>query len=182
MHMRIGINFGHVMVQDGDIFGDGVSIAARLETSAESGGICVTRGVRDHLRDRADAVFEDLGEHSVKNIARPVRVFRARFDINAEPIAVTGPAPLGGLCTGAGGNVWRNARPAGCQCRRNRLLGVVAGERRRRRISPLPRPGPSRVVRRPREPHAARSIVFVELGAEVAAFMQVSTASRSDVV
>src|SRR3712207_2401698 len=80
MHLRIGINVGDVMVKDGGIFGDGVNVAARLETLADPGGICVTRGVRDHVRDRVDYEFEDLGEHSVKNIARPVRVFRVVFD------------------------------------------------------------------------------------------------------
>jgi class 3 adenylate cyclase len=85
MRLRIGINVGDVMVKNGDIFGDGVNIAARLEGLAEAGGICVTRGVRDHLRDRVQTKFEDLGEHSVKNIARPVRVFRVEFDAQAEP-------------------------------------------------------------------------------------------------
>jgi adenylate cyclase len=80
MHLRIGINVGDVMVKDGGIFGDGVNVAARLEALAEPGGICVTRGVRDHVRDRTDYEFEDLGEHGVKNIARPVRVFRVVFD------------------------------------------------------------------------------------------------------
>jgi class 3 adenylate cyclase len=82
MSLRIGINIGDVMVKDGGIFGDGVNVAARLEAIAEPGGICVTRGVRDHLRDRMDCEFEDLGEHRVKNIARPVRVFRVCFDPN----------------------------------------------------------------------------------------------------
>ena len=85
MNLRIGINVGDVMVKEGDIFGDGVNIASRLESLAEPGGICVTRGVRDHLRDRVDTAFEDLGEHSVKNIPRPVRVFRAIFDQDAPP-------------------------------------------------------------------------------------------------
>jgi class 3 adenylate cyclase len=89
MHFRIGINVGDVMARDGDLFGDGVNIAARLEALAEPGGICVTRGVRDHLRDRAEATFEDLGEHSVKNIARPVRAFRVIFDPHAEPAIKT---------------------------------------------------------------------------------------------
>lgn len=80
MLFRIGINVGDVMVKDDGIFGDGVNIAARVEALAEPGGICVTRGVRDHLRDRMDTEFEDLGEHSVKNIARSVRVFRVLFD------------------------------------------------------------------------------------------------------
>ena len=85
MLLRIGINVGDVMVKDDDIFGDGVNIAARVETLAEPGGICVTRGVRDHLRDRIDTGFADLGEHTVKNIARPVRVFQAVFDPDGQP-------------------------------------------------------------------------------------------------
>ncbi|MBZ9653659.1 adenylate/guanylate cyclase domain-containing protein [Phyllobacterium lublinensis] len=80
MLWRIGVNVGDVMVKDGGIFGDGVNVASRLEALAEPGGICVTRGVRDHLRDRTGYEFEDLGEHSVKNIARPVRIFRVIFD------------------------------------------------------------------------------------------------------
>ncbi len=84
LQFRIGINVGDVMVKDDDIFGDGVNIAARLEALAPPGGICVTRGVRDHLRDRIDAQFADIGEHTVKNIARPVRVFEVVFDPFAE--------------------------------------------------------------------------------------------------
>jgi adenylate cyclase len=79
MRFRIGINVGDVMVKDGDIFGDGVNVAARLESLAEGGGICVSRGVRDHLRNRVNFVFEDLGEQLVKNIAHPVRAFRLRL-------------------------------------------------------------------------------------------------------
>src|SRR5271167_2251009 len=75
---RIGINLGDVIVEEGDIHGDGVNIAARLEALAEPGGICVSRVVRDQVRDKLDLVLEDLGELSLKNIARPVRVFRVR--------------------------------------------------------------------------------------------------------
>jgi adenylate cyclase len=82
MYLRIGINVGDVMVKDGDLFGDGVNVAARLEALAEPGGICITRGVRDHVQDRVDYGFEDLGEQAVKNIARPVRVLRMIFDTN----------------------------------------------------------------------------------------------------
>jgi adenylate cyclase len=80
MRLRIGINIGDVLVKDGTIFGDGVNVASRLESLAEPGSVCITRGVRDHIRDRGDYEFEDLGEHSVKNIARPVRAFRIVFD------------------------------------------------------------------------------------------------------
>ena len=76
MWFRIGINIGDVMVKDGDIFGDGVNIAARLESLAEPGGICISRGVHDHVRRKLHYGFEDLGEQSVKNIAQPIRVFR----------------------------------------------------------------------------------------------------------
>jgi adenylate cyclase len=75
---RIGVNVGDVMLKDGDIFGDGVNIAARLESLADAGGICVSRGVRDHVRKMGQYAFEDLGEQSVKNIAQPIRAFRVR--------------------------------------------------------------------------------------------------------
>jgi adenylate cyclase len=83
---RIGINVGDVMVKDGDIFGDGVNIAARLETLADPGGICVSRGVRDHVRKMGQYAFHDLGEQSVKNIAQPIRAFRVR-NASGEPPA-----------------------------------------------------------------------------------------------
>ena len=71
MWFRIGINVGDVMLKDGDIFGDGVNIAARLEGLAAPGGICISRGVHDHVRRKLPYGFEDLGEQSVKNIAQP---------------------------------------------------------------------------------------------------------------
>lgn len=73
---RIGVNLGDIIIDGDDIFGDGVNLAARLEALAEPGGICVSRVVRDQVRDRLDVTFEDLGEQQVKNIARPIRVFR----------------------------------------------------------------------------------------------------------
>jgi adenylate cyclase len=78
VRFRIGINLGDVIVEDGDIFGDGVNVAARLEALAEPGGICVSRMVRDQIRDRLPYALEDLGEQSVKNIVRPVRVYALR--------------------------------------------------------------------------------------------------------
>jgi len=75
---RIGINLGDVIVEEYDIFGDGVNVAARLEALAEPGGICISRVVRDQVRDRLDCTFEDLGEQEVKNIPRPVRAYRVR--------------------------------------------------------------------------------------------------------
>jgi TolB-like protein len=73
---RIGINLGDVIVEPEDIFGDGVNIAARLEALAEPGGICISRVVRDQIRDKLPNTFEDMGERGVKNIGRPVHVYR----------------------------------------------------------------------------------------------------------
>src|SRR5438552_13488645 len=75
---RIGINLGDVIAEKDDIYGDGVNVAARLEALAEPGGICVSRVVRDQIRDKLPYPFEDRGEQSVKNIARPVRVYAWR--------------------------------------------------------------------------------------------------------
>ena len=80
MWFRIGVNVGDVMVKNGDIFGDGVNIAARIESLAEPGGICISRGVHDHVMRRLTYRFDDLGEKSVKNITQPIRVFRLKFD------------------------------------------------------------------------------------------------------
>jgi adenylate cyclase len=96
IRFRIGINLGDVIVEDDDIFGDGVNVAARLEALAEPGGICISRTVRDHVRDKLPYAFEDLGEQSVKNIARPVRVFALRPEAIADlpaPI-VSAPPPM----------------------------------------------------------------------------------------
>jgi adenylate cyclase len=78
IRFRIGINLGDVIVEEHDIFGDGVNVAARLEALAEPGGICVTGMVHDHIRDKLAYPFDDMGEQSVKNIARPVRVYELR--------------------------------------------------------------------------------------------------------
>ena len=93
MLFRIGINVGDVIVKNGDIFGDGVNVAARLQTLAEPGGICVSRGVRDNIRHLAGFSFEDLGEQIVKNIARPVRAFRVRINQEAAAEAPEDTAP-----------------------------------------------------------------------------------------
>jgi adenylate cyclase len=79
IEFHIGINLGDIIIDEGDIHGDGVNVAARLEALAEPGGICVSRVVRDQVRDRLEIAFEDMGEQQVKNIARPVRVHRIRL-------------------------------------------------------------------------------------------------------
>ncbi len=85
--LRIGINVGDVIVHDGDVFGDAVNVAARLEPLAEPGGICVSRAVRDHVRKQRRLRFEDLGFRTVKNIAQPVSVFGIGFDEVSETAA-----------------------------------------------------------------------------------------------
>src|SRR5260370_30004322 len=84
---RIGVNLGDIIAEGGDIFGDGVNVAGRLEALAEPGGICVSGTVRDHIRDKLPYPFEDRGEQSVKNIARPVRVYALRPEAVAELLA-----------------------------------------------------------------------------------------------
>ena len=75
LEFRMGINVGDIIIEDGDIFGDGVNIAARLEALAEPGGICVSAAAHEQVRDRLDISFDDLGDQQVKNITRPVRVY-----------------------------------------------------------------------------------------------------------
>src|SRR5215831_16581684 len=87
IEFRFGINLGDIIIDEHDIYGDGVNIAARLEALAEPGGICVSRVVRDQVRDKLDFGFEDLGEQQVKNIARPIRAYR--IPISGAPAAKT---------------------------------------------------------------------------------------------
>jgi TolB-like protein/Flp pilus assembly protein TadD len=84
IRFRIGVNLGDVIAEDDDIFGDGVNVAARLEALAEPGGICVSGTVRDQVRDRLPYALDDMGEQSVKNIARPVRVYALRPEAVAD--------------------------------------------------------------------------------------------------
>ena len=76
IEFRIGINMGDIVVENGDIFGDGVNVAARLEGLAELGGICVSARVQEDAAGRLDLAFEDMGEQALKNIARSVRAYR----------------------------------------------------------------------------------------------------------
>jgi adenylate cyclase len=92
IEFRIGINVGDIVVEDGDIFGDGVNVAARLEGLAEPGGICVSSRVQEDAAGKLDLSFVDIGEQELKNIARPVRVYRVATERDAE--AATEPVPL----------------------------------------------------------------------------------------
>src|SRR6201981_1843674 len=87
IELRIGINLGDVIVEGDDLYGDGVNIAARIEALADVGGVFVSNTVHDQVRDRLPFVFEDLGEQRVKNIARPVRVYRVRDAAAMSPPA-----------------------------------------------------------------------------------------------
>lgn len=93
IQFRIGINLGDIIFQDDDIFGDGVNIAARLEQLAEVGGICVTAAVHDQVSERLDIAFEDLGEKSLKNISRPIRVFRVALEAPTRSYDKGAPGP-----------------------------------------------------------------------------------------
>jgi TolB-like protein len=76
--LRVGINLGDVIVDGDDLYGDGVNVAARLEGMAEPGGICISDDAHRQVRDKLDVAFEDAGEHQLKNIARPLRIFHVR--------------------------------------------------------------------------------------------------------
>jgi len=86
---RIGVNLGDVIVEDGDLFGDGVNVAARLEAIAEPGGICISSAVRDQVGDRLEVDYIDLGEQQVKNIARPIRAYKVALH---APVSGAAPA------------------------------------------------------------------------------------------
>ncbi len=82
---RIGVNSGDVMVEGGDIFGEGVNVAARLQSLAQPGGVALSRAVREQIAGRIEALFDDLGEHRIKEIEKPVHVFALRLDAAASP-------------------------------------------------------------------------------------------------
>src|SRR6266513_6183071 len=91
IEFRIGVNLGDIIVEDGDIFGDGVNVAARLEGIAPIGGIAVSQSVRDHVGKRLDLAFEDMGERRLKNIEAPIRV----YSISVEHTSTDGAASAG---------------------------------------------------------------------------------------
>src|SRR6516165_1143085 len=121
IEFRIGINVGDIIIDESDMFGDGVNVAARLEALAEPGGICISRMVRDQVRDKLPLTFEDLGEQQVKNIARPVRAYRVVTDAAVRLPATAAPgrrrqvprwviaAGIAGMVLGAAGAAafWR---------------------------------------------------------------------------
>jgi adenylate cyclase len=95
---RIGINLGEVIVEGDDLYGDGVNVAARLQTLAEPGGVAISGSVRDQVAGKIAAELEDLGEHTVKNIARPIRVFALRAPAAGAPRAAASTTPGVSIC------------------------------------------------------------------------------------
>lgn len=93
MEFRIGINLGDVVAEGERLYGDGVNIAARLESLAEAGGICISGTVHEHVENKLSLEYEYRGEQIVKNIAKPVRVWRVVLDGTAAPTVGAGQAP-----------------------------------------------------------------------------------------
>jgi class 3 adenylate cyclase len=91
MHFRVGVNLGDVVVKNDDLLGDGVNVAARLETIAEPGGICISSSVYDQITGKLDLGFQDIGEQTLKNISRPIRVYRVSG--TGKPQRSAPPAP-----------------------------------------------------------------------------------------
>lgn len=94
IQFRIGINLGDIIIDDNDIYGDGVNVAARLEALADPGGIDVSRIVHDQVRDKLSFSFEDLGERTVKNIARPIGVHRIDITATIGPPVIRSTAAV----------------------------------------------------------------------------------------
>jgi adenylate cyclase len=97
IELRIGVNIGDVIRDETDIYGDGVNVAARLEGLAELGSICVSRAARDQVRDKLDIAFEDMGEQRLRNIARPVRVYRIKAETNEDGAPPTPASRVAGV-------------------------------------------------------------------------------------
>jgi adenylate cyclase len=135
IELRIGINVGDIVVEDGDIFGDGVNVAARLEGLAEPGGICVSARVQEDAAGRLDLAFEDIGEQALKNIARPVLVYRVSNTLT-HPAASAPGSPLTRLA-GEGGERQRREAGAGLP----RQQHPHPPRRRCARVPPLPQCG-----------------------------------------
>ena len=97
IEFRIGLNVGDVVVENGDIFGDGVNVAARLEALAEPGGICVSARVQEDAAGRVDLKFDDLGQQTLKNIARPVQVYSIKAAVRggSRPLQTRPKRPSG---------------------------------------------------------------------------------------
>src|SRR5579863_7774041 len=121
LRYRIGINLGDVMVRGGDLLGDGVNVAARLEGLAEPGGICVSGTVWDQVNGKLSIGYVDIGEQSVKNIPRPVRAYHLRVDGDIEEVGKAAPTPAAGRVLAA------SAMPVPIGRGSRRLIAEVIG-------------------------------------------------------
>jgi DNA-binding NarL/FixJ family response regulator/class 3 adenylate cyclase len=95
IEFRIGIHLGDIIIDDNDIFGDGVNVAARLEGIAEPGGVCISDDAQRQIRGKVDIAFEDIGSQSLKNIAEPMRAWRVRIADEAASAIQSGSSPIG---------------------------------------------------------------------------------------
>jgi adenylate cyclase len=86
MEFRIGVNLGDVIEDDGSIYGEGVNIAARVQSLADAGGICISGSAYDQIANKLGLEYENLGEYQVKNISTPIRVYRMLTSLEAGPI------------------------------------------------------------------------------------------------
>src|SRR6202521_534899 len=84
IEFRVGIHVGDIIIDEDDIFGDGVNVAARLEGIAEPGGVCISDDAQRQIRGNVDIAFDDMGPQSLKNIAEPIRTWRSRIDANSS--------------------------------------------------------------------------------------------------
>ena len=126
---RIGINVGDVVANGEDLLGDGVNVAARIEALAEPGEICISRSARDQVRDRIDITLDDLGEVEVKNIARPVRVFRVLSGSSSgsgNGSGKTATSPAAGSAAKSGSKCCLGHNCSDGDCRRGGVLVVSA--------------------------------------------------------
>jgi class 3 adenylate cyclase len=89
IELRIGIHVGDIIIEENDIFGDGVNIAVRLEGIADPGGVCISDDARRQIRGKVDMILDDMGPQVLKNIAEPMRTWRCRIDVNTSSISPT---------------------------------------------------------------------------------------------
>jgi adenylate cyclase len=160
---RVGINLGDVIVEEHDIFGDGVNVAARLEALAEPGGICVSRVVRDQVRDRLTYSFEDMGEQQVKNIARPVRVYALDHETVAD-------LPMSGAPTVAQRRRWWQSNAATALGAATAVILAVIGWR----VWPVPIFTPPAMITVPAMPSPSKPFVAPRLSIVVLPFANLS--------
>ena len=143
MEFRIGVNLGDVMVEGEQIYGDGVNVAARLESLAEPGGICISRTVHENVSNKLPLEFEDLGEQAVKNIAEPVRVFRVLLDGTVHRVARRRQIPRELLArrrvlVGRAGDHRRDDRAGPASYRSSRRIPTPRSRQRKARRFPYP--------------------------------------------